>query len=547
MTIRFIRAWNGHAAGDVATLSADEESRLVGLGIASSDFAADQSGPLFDSIDQFLSQAGGSVNAGPIWIAGQQYNSRFVFDSLPGFVLVGDSTAALGNDSGTVALTASGATVTVTRTSHGCLPGSVVYLTNANESEYNFIGTVQTVIDANSFTMIAPISPSVSPATGTPVMVNQQRIKDAEWANISNWMSHGKGLYIGNFACGGTRTSALMDQLDIALDRTKNLWGVDPDIVFISTGINDAINDILSTEMIANLKSAINRVLAFGAIPVVLTTFPYENNATSWSVSRIREARKYNQWIRENVVGMGGIVVDANTVCIDSDNQYGNWKTGYSLSDGVHPGKKASFQVAKAIKAQLWDNVTSVDTRTLTIINTNPTLTGTGGVTSGTGASGDVANSFTLTAAGGGSQLVAGTKGIGLSGNSESQRVDITAVASLDRGQFALSSQISGSITPEKSYLFKCRLRATSLPEAFRYVQSTLSLTISGTSASQASGLYGSGTESWGEAFDMIIETPLFTIPETGLTSFTNRLDMAFQSPGNAIFDISDFGIYEIN
>jgi hypothetical protein len=43
MTIRILRAWNGYADGDVVTLSAQEETRLVGLGLATAGVTAEKS------------------------------------------------------------------------------------------------------------------------------------------------------------------------------------------------------------------------------------------------------------------------------------------------------------------------------------------------------------------------------------------------------------------------------------------------------------------------------------------------------------------------
>lgn len=37
MTIRMLQAWNGYPAGTIVTLVAGEETRLVGLGLATTD------------------------------------------------------------------------------------------------------------------------------------------------------------------------------------------------------------------------------------------------------------------------------------------------------------------------------------------------------------------------------------------------------------------------------------------------------------------------------------------------------------------------------
>lgn len=78
MTIRFIRPWNGYNLGARVTLSGAEETRLIGLGIARSDYVGDNPSPkhlevLTDSAQGIASEAGGLVptigdtpTAGPI-------------------------------------------------------------------------------------------------------------------------------------------------------------------------------------------------------------------------------------------------------------------------------------------------------------------------------------------------------------------------------------------------------------------------------------------------------------------------------------------------
>lgn len=50
MTIRFLNAWNGYDDQDIATLSSEEESRLVGLGLATYTIRAERSAPATDSM-----------------------------------------------------------------------------------------------------------------------------------------------------------------------------------------------------------------------------------------------------------------------------------------------------------------------------------------------------------------------------------------------------------------------------------------------------------------------------------------------------------------
>lgn len=77
MTIRFLRFWNGNPEGSIATLSAVEESRLIGLGIATSNLNAIQSGPNFDSMADFNAAGGASgMGDGTYNIGGSMYTVK---------------------------------------------------------------------------------------------------------------------------------------------------------------------------------------------------------------------------------------------------------------------------------------------------------------------------------------------------------------------------------------------------------------------------------------------------------------------------------------
>jgi hypothetical protein len=479
-------------------------------------------------------------------------NSKKVttFDRLPGFVLVGDSTAAAGNRYFTVtSITSSGTTATATFTNHALHIGSRFVIANANQREYNGAFYVSARPSANTIQYEMLLEPSVTTATGTILLYSQDVVFESNWAVTSNAIAMNKGMYLGNYAVGGSKSSDLNVQLDMALDKRNNRLARDVDVVFISTGINDVIADVSYDEIIANISSAINRCIKSGAIPVVLTMFPLGSSYASWSVARVNLSRKVNLWITSSVESMGGYVVDANFVCIDKDSDYGDWITDYS-NDHIHPQKLATFKVAKEIKRVFWDYVISNDDRTKTSVAVNPTLSGTGGTESGTGASGDTADNFTITASGGGSQAGIGSKGISLSGNGESQRIAITGSASGDIIEFS-GSNVMESLSAGDKVIFQIRTRLKSDVDlgGLRHAAFNAVAVINGNTVLLYSGtmFYNSfATQNFGETWDMLLETPVITVPE-GMTSLLPTYQVRFNSAGGPIdLDLSEYNAYKI-
>jgi hypothetical protein len=73
MTIRFLQSWNGYDDQDIATLSSEEETRLVGLGLATYTIRAARSAPATDSM---VFESAADIPAGvvgPVWLADGTY------------------------------------------------------------------------------------------------------------------------------------------------------------------------------------------------------------------------------------------------------------------------------------------------------------------------------------------------------------------------------------------------------------------------------------------------------------------------------------------
>lgn len=503
---------------------------------------------VYDTYAEFLDSGGAAANPGPVWIGKQLIqDSRFVFDRLPGFVMIGDSTIALGTRSGSitnVTATIGAMTAQMNWNSHGMSRGARFVLQNTNHAEFTGVFTVASIVSANAITFALTSPATVSTSTGAGICTTHQRVKDSEYCNISNFLSGHKGLYLGNFAQGASFTANLDRQLDLALNPANNLWNRAVDIVFMATGINDATTDVSSTVTIANIEAAITRIIAADAIPVLISQFPLSNTATNWSIARSLESRKVVAYFRNKAATDKTFVfIDAHDICVDRGNQYGNWISGYS-SDGVHPAKKSALPVAKLIKSQFWDSILSSDDRALTPMIANTTMTGTSGTVSGTGASGSSANTFTVTAAGAGSQTIVASKGLGLSGSTESQRLAVTAAAANDNGNLKYGS-LHASITPGDKFVFRARIRTTDSGLLLQDLTTAIWTYIDATTVGYgAMDSYESGM--WDEGIDLMIETPLVEF-QSGCTNFAPEIRIRWSAAASGTFDISEFQIYKVN
>lgn len=478
------------------------------------------------------------------------------WDHLPRFALIGDSTIAKGTLSSIAGtMTASGSTVTVvTNSVHNLYKGASFLVQNATPADYNGWYTMASYISTTSFTYTLPAAASAGSASAEDAaginIITQQVSTEANFSQLSNFLAGHKGLFIGNFSQGGSKTSHLDRQLDLALDSTKNPYGLAPDIIFISTGINDVLNDVAIATTKTNITNAITRIVATGAVPVLLTTMPVDNTYGAYSVARVGVARTLNAWERQYVPAMGAILIDANEVCSDPANQYGNWKTNYSY-DGLHINDTAAFQIAKSIKTAVWDEIdTVVDTRTITDITPNPTLTGTSGTLGNATVTGSVANSAQVTSSGDASRTTVCAKGLALSGNGESQRLTITAAAANDSFNFIMPVNVA-LISAGDKLIARCRIRTESDMTPVANVEIHIGGSIDGVTPSwwsSSCAFDGSAPGySWVEKFDMTMETPVTYVPDATIANFQPVINIRFRAAGTVIIDISDFAIFKIS
>lgn len=550
----------GHAAlwqpGETQDVSGSRASLLVGSGYFTNGKIKI---PEYKTMTEFEAAGGAAANPGANVIAGKTYysNGRFlksdageyVFNRRPRYAMIGDSTISRGSvqlstgSGGT--LTASGTTATLSYTAHGLNVGNWFTLQNYNQSEFNgvFQGTIR--VDENTLKFELASAPTVSTATGSGVLVSHQQLLDRDAISLSNFMAGCPGLYIGNFSQGGSYSNHLDRQIDLLLNPANNIWGELPDIVFISTGINDFNNSISVSTVSGYINAAIARLEAAGILPVLFTNYPLGTSYASYTQAADLKSREYNRLVRSK--HFCELFIDAWTLCASPVNVT-TWKTNYT-TDHIHPEKLAAWDVAKQIKSTLWDNVTFTDDIVKTDVIITPLMTGTGGIKTGAGVSGDVADGKKVEST---NATVVCAKGISPIGYGEAQLMTVTADANGDSVAFKLSNTtalISGGYIAEGDRVFGRVKVKTREPLAIYRADIAYTTTVNGfVSTNSVSVLkYSIGAYNYTEALDLDIELPLFKIP-ANMTSFDIWLIFKFSgADADCVFEVSDFHLYKVS
>lgn len=470
------------------------------------------------------------------------------WDRMPMFCSIGDSTNARGNlFFDPTSITASGTVATVTLTGHGLMVGNTICVQETVQPEFNGVFKVATRPDANTFTYNLLSTASVGTATGDIKIVSQSHIYETSFASVSNALSRNKGIYLGNYAFGGAITANLSSQLDLAFNPLNNAYLAKPDIVFISCGINDSANGFAASVAINNLQAAITRIVLNDAIPVVLTVMPHDNTHSSFTEARAVEAMAINAWLRENVDGLGGVLVDAHSVCVDPANQYGNWLSALTL-DGLHPNKAAALQVAKLIKTKFWDSVISTDDRSVTLLSTNSTMSGTAGTLSGASASGSVADSYTVVATGNASQTTVCSKGVSrLAGFA--QRINFTAVSLDDTAFISQTNSFHASLTTGDKFICRVTVTTESALSNLKNLSLQVRAQINGVLSTTYALCFGysvSSVAAVGEKYGAILETPVIEV-QASTTQLKSALYVVAKAAGNIVVDISKMEVLKLN
>lgn len=199
-----------------------------------------------------------------------------------------------------------------------------------------------------------------------------------------------------NFGVGGEDSAAILARVNTVIAKK-------PDIVLLETGGNDTNRSIATDTTIANVKATVEALVNAGIRVILCTIYPTAGTTNPVHLSAVA---KLNQWIldakwRYNLVE----VLDAYDVMFN--NATGLVKVGYTY-DTTHPAAFGSWHLGRKL-AEIIKQMVPIN-RHLKLTSpydqfhatnfkqgnhfVNPRLTGTGGTSTGTGASGTIPNNW---------------------------------------------------------------------------------------------------------------------------------------------------------
>lgn len=434
-------------------------------------------------------------------------------------MLIGDSIMGLGNYSPTagLAMSVNGTQVTVTMNSHGMYPGAAFCVGNVTPDEYNGFFSVESYIDANTFTYRLPAAPSALPNTASLRITTQYRINDRNWPQYANASMGNPWFIVGNAGIGGDTVGNCY----VRLRRDALDYGIQ---AFIwNCGINDVYADRTADYIVEYTLRAIQDGIAAGVVPIICTLPPVDTGYVNYSAARRAVAYTVNNWIRNYCASA------QNVKCFDfnaavSDPLTGNYIANAS-ADALHPSGYGAQLAGAAMAALFSSGVTPASPIAVNIIdvygtdpssvqlNDNPLMQGTNGTANGsitTGGSGTgVPTGYTLTETGAGScvaDVVARADGIG-----NDLRMVMTAVNADDRLILTRSSQFSARAALGLRYQFEVNVRATGLVN-FSYLSCNVNFTVDGVTYTVSWPNTGGGA-SWGNEFNVWLRSPVIVLP----------------------------------
>jgi lysophospholipase L1-like esterase len=334
------------------------------------------------------------------------------------------------------------------------------------------------------------------------------------------------------------------------LDRLPQVDGLLPyyDIIIVDAGTNDVASgdadDIQSTR-----EEICNYLLNKGKTVILLTILARETSEWASGSSSRKKANYINQKSREYVDGKkNAYLYDWNTSWVDGTDADGQPVSGYS-GDGTHFDVPGAFAVGKDFATfmerivpeapQRWISPDDIYDATYNIygnLHSNSNMTGTSGST-GTGASGDVADTLRLER-NSGSSTVVGSKETRSDGRGYNQVMTFTNVGSGTDKFYLRNTSPTDTTHNLSSGDFIRGSIAVECNATDSLVGIKLHLEdIDGTNGILATSFeeydYGSGETNWPEeAFTGTIITPIIKLADSS-TKFRWRVEILVDANGS--------------
>ena len=438
MTIRILQAWNGYPQQAVVSMSASEETRLVGLGIASFDL----DGPAENvRMAQLATDAGGNI------IGMQQAGGNLRTLSSLAFLststaplrvcIVGDSISEIFDQ------TASPASIVdqgggIARVQFGAAfsigtfwPGDEIKIVGASTENLNSMSTVITEVDTVSRLWFEyALTPTLTHSTtgSSPTIYLKYSRTPASYI-VSAFALAGMEFNVAvDAAIGGGDSSQVQGVL--FRDFTQ------ADIAIYAPGMNDVYaRGWTYNQIIANDKTTIDWLMSRVKILVIVGIPPRASSNGAWTTGKFQIQQNVNGWRKAYAESIGVEYIDPATAYFGTSSYIDTLSsnidpfTAGSLltsSDGVHPapqrggitfGKLLGGVLTKTYKTNCWASYLPSNAYLDLAENLipNPLMRRTtGGVTSGTAtyqnlagsAGGEVADGWEIVCSGGASVTI---------------------------------------------------------------------------------------------------------------------------------------------
>lgn len=474
-------------------------------------------------------------------------------------VVFGDSLTAFGGSGANVPASYVNGMINVQKTNHGEVPGNSIVLHLApTQAAYNGVYRVDTVIDANNFTVVPKAIPT---APETVEMLTMRSFSSKAWWATMNGLLGAPFDIVANAGIGGNTTPMMLGRLDTDVltyspDFCTLLGGVN-DIRYASTSSGNPTIAAANTaaardQAFQNIKAICRRLIGAGVTPILCTLLPVSSADAGFAIST-PEILKYNDMLRAFALSNKSIILaDIFGSLVDntaSDNRALTTGASPVLSDTVHVNAIGAFRVGRAAADAVRRYApiamplisSNADTYTFSPMSANrqpnPLLVATaGGV--GAGVTGQVATGLVASCTGGvtaAASVVARTFANDGDNYGFNQRLVATATAT---GVMTVrSAGVSIAFNPGDEALsdFVLKISSTS---GVQYMNFDLTIGIGGVDYHAYLDTGSNNGFPNGEDHTKTIRIPKFKLPVGAVTAVTLYTNVAFNAAGGATIEL---------
>lgn len=456
--------------------------------------------------------------------------------------LLGDSLTLLNNSSFTpTSFVRSGNVVTCTTSGHpfgNQARGSIFGI--APESFNGYDKTI-TRIDSNTFSYESVGDDGSATVGGAARVISNVKMSNIGYFTYANGKLGAALRLVRNCGFSTRETSFIKDKAQDAID-SGAAWCI------VMAGTNDVIAATASATTIDNLKSIYAALNASGMRIVACTIPPFGAGYASQATANPLLIT-VNEWIRQYVASQDGMILaDVHAAVVSPTSATGDAKTNALQSDDIHWNPYGAYLAGVAIADAMRPHIqaravlTASASDTYDVDATNPNIwpnapfdaTATGA--SAGGITGDVAAGWEVIESGGGT----GTASI--AARSDGYGYDQVCVfdpsANADFLNFAEQTSLHARVVAGERYVLRAHVVLTGVVASqMSNLRNRIQCVIGGTTHILGSCIENTITAaaSTNTDLDLVLESPVFTIPPGTITAFQVDWFATFTGNGTAL------------